>query len=407
MYAAMPNFAFVRQQVERAAGPMTSVVSFAAQRTGVEGVLRRRLEARSQNGKPMGPPSAPASNNTSPNSKKNGTSTTSSLEAHAAAGAKVKKRRKAMKQGDENMEVDEVTSVADEEEDEPTLTHKHNELVEVKKSVAATENWQRRLMLSTAGAGVALSEESLKSLKYCLEWLRWANIHMDKVIVALRTVLDEWDQHNYLASPPTSPHGAQRGHERAEPADAAAAAEADRLPPRRGPPDVEEGGGGGQHLRRRSPSRECARRRQGVYHEPAPPLGARGLLAVRAELQGPDARAQRAPQRQRQRRRERRRVHAQAVERAHGLHAPELRRIAVEPRGRQQPEGTAAGEGGPGHAAPGLQHRRGDADQGGGVVRAVGPEEAVDKLVRRRRVGQERRGDEGFRQRHCPFGHGG
>ncbi|KAI9864763.1 MAG: hypothetical protein M1824_004670 [Vezdaea acicularis] len=55
-------------------------------------------------------------------------------------------------------------------------------------------NWQRRLMLSTSGLGVAMSEESLRSLKYCLDWLRWANGHIGRVIVALKDVLDEWDQ---------------------------------------------------------------------------------------------------------------------------------------------------------------------------------------------------------------------
>jgi hypothetical protein len=61
-------------------------------------------------------------------------------------------------------------------------------------SSTANPNWQRRLMLSTSGLGVAMSEESLRSLKYCLTWLRWANIHLGKVIFKLKDVLVEWDQ---------------------------------------------------------------------------------------------------------------------------------------------------------------------------------------------------------------------
>ncbi|KAH0545315.1 hypothetical protein FGG08_000614 [Glutinoglossum americanum] len=66
-------------------------------------------------------------------------------------------------------------------------------------------NWQTRLMLSTSGLGVAMSEESLRSLKYCLTWLRWANVHLGKVIVALKNVVEEWDQsqqHHHLQQQP-------------------------------------------------------------------------------------------------------------------------------------------------------------------------------------------------------------
>ena len=55
------------------------------------------------------------------------------------------------------------------------------------------QNWQTRLILSTSGIGT-MSEESLKSLKYCLEWLRWANSHLGKCIETLKTVLEEYER---------------------------------------------------------------------------------------------------------------------------------------------------------------------------------------------------------------------
>jgi hypothetical protein len=55
-------------------------------------------------------------------------------------------------------------------------------------------SWQSRLVLSTSGLSVAMSEESLRSLKYCLGWLRWANEHIGKVIEALKAALDQYDQ---------------------------------------------------------------------------------------------------------------------------------------------------------------------------------------------------------------------
>ena len=57
----------------------------------------------------------------------------------------------------------------------------------------SSPTWQSRLMISTSGLGVAMSEESLRSLTYCLKWLKWANGRLNNAIVALRNVLKEWD----------------------------------------------------------------------------------------------------------------------------------------------------------------------------------------------------------------------
>lgn len=54
--------------------------------------------------------------------------------------------------------------------------------------------WQSRLIMSTSGLSVAMSEESLRSLKYCLTWLRWANRHIAKVIASLKTTLEQYEQ---------------------------------------------------------------------------------------------------------------------------------------------------------------------------------------------------------------------
>ncbi|KAH7262950.1 transcription factor Opi1-domain-containing protein [Fusarium tricinctum] len=54
--------------------------------------------------------------------------------------------------------------------------------------------WQSRLIMSTSGLSVAMSEESLRSLKYCLHWLRWANDHISRVITALRTTLEQYER---------------------------------------------------------------------------------------------------------------------------------------------------------------------------------------------------------------------
>ena len=76
----------------------------------------------------------------------------------------------------------------------------YTELVETPKPIPTTTStalanaaWQHRLIMSTSGLSIAMSEESLRSLKYCLRWLKWANEHIARVIGALKTTLEQYD----------------------------------------------------------------------------------------------------------------------------------------------------------------------------------------------------------------------
>ncbi|KAI1400905.1 transcription factor Opi1 [Hypoxylon fuscum] len=54
--------------------------------------------------------------------------------------------------------------------------------------------WQSRLIMSTSGLSIAMSEESLRSLKYCLSWLRWANVRIGNVINALKSTMEKYEK---------------------------------------------------------------------------------------------------------------------------------------------------------------------------------------------------------------------
>ncbi|KAL2824019.1 transcription factor Opi1-domain-containing protein [Aspergillus cavernicola] len=62
-----------------------------------------------------------------------------------------------------------------------------------KENPSRQSTWQSRLMISTSGLGVAMSEESLRSLQYCLTWLKWANGRLGNAVVALQETLKEWE----------------------------------------------------------------------------------------------------------------------------------------------------------------------------------------------------------------------
>ncbi|KAH9909540.1 transcription factor Opi1 [Xylariomycetidae sp. FL2044] len=56
--------------------------------------------------------------------------------------------------------------------------------------------WQSRLIMSTSGLSIAMSEESLRSLKYCLSWLRWANVHISHLVASLKTTMENYENSN-------------------------------------------------------------------------------------------------------------------------------------------------------------------------------------------------------------------
>lgn len=58
----------------------------------------------------------------------------------------------------------------------------------------ASPGWQTRMMVSTSGLGVAMSEQSRKNLKYSLGWLKWANLRLNGVITAVTNTLKEWEE---------------------------------------------------------------------------------------------------------------------------------------------------------------------------------------------------------------------
>ena len=55
------------------------------------------------------------------------------------------------------------------------------------------QHWGTKIMMTTSALTAALNEESLRSLKYCLTWLLWANNHLGQAAVTLKSVIEEWN----------------------------------------------------------------------------------------------------------------------------------------------------------------------------------------------------------------------
>ncbi|KAK4120947.1 Opi1-domain-containing protein [Parathielavia appendiculata] len=59
---------------------------------------------------------------------------------------------------------------------------------------ASGQQWGQRFVVTTSGLGVAMKQESLKSLKYCLKVVRDTNTYLGDVLVKLKSAIDAYDR---------------------------------------------------------------------------------------------------------------------------------------------------------------------------------------------------------------------
>lgn len=76
----------------------------------------------------------------------------------------------------------------------PAYTEQDKEENMDRPGSSSSDMRRSRLMVSTSGLAVAMSNESLRSLKYCLRWLRRANEHIGGVVTTLKTTLEQYEQ---------------------------------------------------------------------------------------------------------------------------------------------------------------------------------------------------------------------
>ncbi|KAL4902405.1 transcription factor Opi1-domain-containing protein [Aspergillus multicolor] len=171
-----PRFKTGAEFIERNIGsPVASTVHTVGRKTGVEDSLRWALQRHASNSSESG---------RSKRRKVNGNSNSNPADRDLEIGLST-------------MDANNPPETPDlylNESLPPYDDHKSPNYEEVGREGSPRQStWQSRLMISTSGLGVAMSEESLKSLQYCLTWLRWANGRLGKSIVALQESLKEWE----------------------------------------------------------------------------------------------------------------------------------------------------------------------------------------------------------------------
>ncbi|TVY92814.1 Clock-controlled protein [Lachnellula willkommii] len=182
-----PRFKSSAEYVERRFTPVVNTVGSVGRITGVEGGVRWFLGEKSQ------PFDTERTREGSNKRRKVGANDqeidrNASRDPHPVYQQELQHRQRNLSQADSLPAYDEHRSPSYEAAQQALIPTRQQD-----EPQSPGSSWQSRLVLSTSGLSVAMSEESLRSLKYCLGWLRWANEHIGKVILALKSVLEEYD----------------------------------------------------------------------------------------------------------------------------------------------------------------------------------------------------------------------
>ncbi|KAM5465973.1 transcriptional regulator opi1 [Microsporum audouinii] len=177
-----PKFKYGAEFIERNIGPrVVNTVGSVGRRTGVEGGLRWALQRRE---------SVSSKSNTNSNSNHDQAAETADIEKGMNDLRTSHSRRSSTLSSEPLPPYDNLSSPKYEE------LHKGNQQHQQTQQPQSQYSWQNRLMISTSGLGVAMSEESLRSLTYCLTWLQWANTRIGTSVVSLKEALRDWDSSN-------------------------------------------------------------------------------------------------------------------------------------------------------------------------------------------------------------------
>ncbi|QSZ34529.1 hypothetical protein DSL72_006123 [Monilinia vaccinii-corymbosi] len=195
-----PRFKSSAEYVERRFTPVVNTINSVNRITGVEGGVRWFLGGRrpSHHG-----PSETESDSPSHKRRKVNTTSASDLEGQPMQ-FEIQYDQQRPRRPSQASTTDSLPAYDDHrspsyEATQQALISSHRRSDE---PASPGSSWQSRLVLSTSGLSIAMSEESLRSLKYCLSWIRWANEHIGKLIVALKSVLEQYDNSGTIADIP-------------------------------------------------------------------------------------------------------------------------------------------------------------------------------------------------------------
>ena len=173
-----PVIRYPAEFLERNIGnPVADTIGAVGRRTGVEGGLRWALQGRKRKLSPE---------RTSP-AKKEHMDVEKALPSPATSGRRAS-------EGSEPLPAYDSNERSPPYQEQQPQSEEERQVLKQSHQKQPPPGWQTRLMVTTSGLGVAMSEQSRRNLKYCISWLRWANDRLAKVIVAVAKVLKQLER---------------------------------------------------------------------------------------------------------------------------------------------------------------------------------------------------------------------
>lgn len=187
-----PHLKTGAEYVESYLNPVAKAVGTVGRKTGVEGGVRWIFGIRSKKQQPSSDPeTAEGGRNKRRKSDRNDKSQKASNGSPAELGASPESRRMSISTVDTLDTLpayDDQRSPAYTEVAEDQMMHNPN------APGTSPQPWGQRLVVTTSGLGVAMKQESLRSLKYCLKVVKDTNGYIGEVVVRLKSVIDEYDR---------------------------------------------------------------------------------------------------------------------------------------------------------------------------------------------------------------------
>ncbi|KAL6897733.1 Opi1 domain-containing protein [Trichoderma evansii] len=187
-----PRFKSGAEYVEGYLTPLANTVNSVGRVTGVEGGVRWFLGSGRRHPAPTSDPDPNSSNKRRRTGESSRSSSSGDLrespdangldDSSSVVSSKTPRRLSTASTVDTLPAYDDLRSPA------------YSETAPATHKPPSSQPWQTRLMMSTSGLSVAMSAESLRSLKYCLRWLRWTNDHMNRAILNLKHLLEELEK---------------------------------------------------------------------------------------------------------------------------------------------------------------------------------------------------------------------
>lgn len=183
-----PRFKSGAEYVEGYLTPIANTVNSVGRVTGVEGGVRWFLGAGRRHPAPTSDPDSNGSNKR----RRTGESSSTSSDANGSPDNGLDDSSSVMSKTPRRLSTASTVDTLPAYDDQRSPAY--SETAPATHKPPGSQPWQTRLMMSTSGLSVAMSAESLRSLKYCLRWLRWTNDHMNRAILNLKHALEEYEK---------------------------------------------------------------------------------------------------------------------------------------------------------------------------------------------------------------------